>query len=62
MLDKSEKALLKSLGEIWNQFIELPDPHPSDYHEFAHHLHILKRHVLARAGRRALEHPEKDSP
>lgn len=49
-----EINVLELLREAWHEFQKLPDPHPSDHAEFAQHLHILQRQVLAREGRRSL--------
>jgi len=56
MLTEEEKEVIKLLGEVWNKFLALPDPHPSDDEEFCHYIHILQRHVMVRPTRR--NHPE----
>lgn len=54
-LNAKEIAITELLGRCYNMFCELHDQHPSDHEEFAHHVHILQRHVMARLARK--EHP-----
>jgi hypothetical protein len=51
-----ERTLIETLGKCYNSFLKLDSPHPNDAEEFAHHIHILQRQVMARLARR--EHPD----
>jgi hypothetical protein len=51
-LTTEEKAIIEKLADAFNYFVELENKHPSDVGEFAHHIHILQRHVMARLARR----------
>jgi hypothetical protein len=55
-LTPDEKAIIDKLADAFNTFYMLENKHPSDVGEFAHHIHILQRHVMARLARRT--HPE----
>lgn len=58
MLEEKEIEVLHLLTQAWNEFSNLSEHHPSDLEEFAHHLHVLQRQILARAGRRYLKETE----
>ena len=59
-LTQAEKSLIEKLGNCYNDFIGIlkveGTEHPSDRQEFAEHIHILQRHVMARLAR--IKHPE----
>lgn len=55
-LTRAEMAVVDRLSEAMSLFADLPEMHPSDRGEFAHHVHILQRAVMCRSARRA--HPE----
>jgi hypothetical protein len=55
-LTEHETEIIETLGRAFNTFVVLPDQRPGDAVEFAHHIHILQRHVMARLARRL--HPE----
>jgi hypothetical protein len=55
-LTMSERNLIQSLGNCYNSFCSLDNHHPNDTEEFARHIHVLQRQVMARLARR--EHPE----
>ncbi len=52
----NEREIIDHLAHAFNKFVELPSRHPSDAEDFARHIHILQRHVMARLPRRI--HPE----
>jgi len=54
--EKKEKEVLRHLVNAWNDFIELPEMHPSDKEEFQHCLHQLQYLIGIREIRRL--HPE----
>ena len=54
-LNAKEIAITELLGRCYDMFRELHDHHPCDHAEFAQHIHILQRQVMARLARR--EHP-----
>ena len=51
-----ERTLIQALGNCYNTFVGFDNPHPNDAAEFAQHIHVLQRQVMARLARR--EHPE----
>jgi len=51
-----EKLIIKNLATCYNDFAQLDHSHPSDNAEFAEHIHILQRQIMARLARRA--HPD----
>ena len=51
-----ERTLIQALGNCYNTFVGFDNPHPNDADEFAQHIHVLQRQVMARLARR--EHPE----
>jgi hypothetical protein len=56
VMTPEELAIIDKLADVFNDFCNLENKHPSDVGEFAHHIHILQRHVMARLARRT--HPE----
>ena len=56
-MNEQELQLIEKLGECFTEFVKLPyNTHPTDHTEFCQHVHILQRHVMARAAQRL--HPE----
>lgn len=55
-LTTRETVVIEKLADAFNEFCQLDRKHPSDLQEFAHHIHVLQRHVMARLARRT--HPE----
>ena len=55
-LTMNEKKIIIDLGNCFKQFLALDEHHPNDPEDFASHIHILQRQVMARLARR--EHPE----
>jgi hypothetical protein len=51
-----EITVVEKLADAFNAFVALSNSHPNDRDEFAHHIHILQRQVMARLARRA--HPD----
>ena len=48
--------MAKLAGQVYLKFKQLPQAHPADLGEMAHHVHAIGRIVFARAAIRA--HPE----
>ena len=48
MLSKQEKQVLDVLAAAWNQFLLLPEIHPSDRPEFLFSIHQAQNIVLSR--------------
>ena len=55
-LTPGEIEVAKLAGQVYLKFKQLPQAHPADLGEMAHHVHAIGRIVLARAAIRA--HPE----
>lgn len=55
MLTHEEKKVVEMLGEVWNNYCELPEEHVNEKDEFFSAIHICQRTVLARAGRRDMK-------
>jgi hypothetical protein len=51
-----EIEIISLLANVYNKFNALQNKHPSDSDEFAHHIHILQRHIMARLAKRC--HPD----
>jgi len=56
VLSKAELSVLNHLVSAYNEFADLPDHRADDATEFAQHIHVLQRHVMARLARRM--HPD----
>jgi hypothetical protein len=54
-INTDEIQILDALGSVWNDFIALPEAHPSDQGEFAQAIHAAQNIVLARVGLRAMD-------
>lgn len=52
---EKEFELVKGLGEIWNDFLELEVGHPMERTEFCSGIHFLQDKLLARVGVRLME-------
>ncbi len=52
MLTRHEQILVEKLGEIWNEYCELPEEHINEKEEFFSAIHVCQRTILARSGRR----------
>lgn len=50
-----EKKVLELTKDVWNTFLELPEQHEDDEHDFRFHIHALQNIVLAREGVRAMD-------
>ena len=55
-LTAEEIEVAKLAGQVYLRFKQLPQAHPADLGEMAHHVHAIGRIVFARAAIRA--HPE----
>ncbi len=53
-MTEQENRIVDLLGEVWNQFLNLPVEHESDVREFQYGIHILQRQVMCRPARREL--------
>jgi hypothetical protein len=49
-MTEKEVKIMQDLGECWNQFLSLPEKHPSDKQDFMFHIHALQNIILARVG------------
>lgn len=63
-MTEQENQLVESLGNCWNQFLQLPELHPCDNQEFMVHIHALQNMVFARDGFRQYcsKQPSKQPP
>jgi hypothetical protein len=52
---KQELSVLSLLAQAWNAFVELPEEHSADRHEFMHAIHAAQNIVFARIGKRNVE-------
>lgn len=49
-----EQQIVNKIGDVWNDFLQLPSEHYDDLFEFRIAIHALQEKVLARSGRRAM--------
>ncbi|MCQ2994031.1 hypothetical protein NLO95_07870 [Pseudomonas syringae] len=49
-----EAFVVGLLAGIWNEYLKLPEEHPTERQEFCSAIHACQDKVLARAGRRAI--------
>lgn len=48
LLTDEEYQIVSILGDVWNKFLQLPELHPCDNHEFMHAIHAAQCIVLSR--------------
>lgn len=53
-ITEAESALVRALGEVWNDFLKLPQEHPMDRTEFCSAIHQCQEKILSRTARRQL--------
>lgn len=49
-----EAFVVGLLAGLWNEYLKLPEEHPTERQEFCLAIHACQDKVLARAGRRAI--------
>ncbi|ENB4713742.1 TPA: hypothetical protein ACJHGT_004539 [Yersinia enterocolitica] len=50
----AEHQLAQMLGDVWNQYLQLPVEHPTEHDEFFLLIHACQRIILARPAIRGL--------
>lgn len=53
MTTEAEKNVLTHLASAWNEFVKLPENHPSEREEFMHAIHAAQDILAVRVARRA---------
>jgi hypothetical protein len=56
MLTVKELHVVELLGDVYNEFMMLPEIHPDDINEFGNGLHVLQNIVMSRSAVRC--HPD----
>jgi hypothetical protein len=54
ILSDAERALLRTIAVVWEEFLALPHDDPDEIREARRTLHELQDKILARAARRTL--------
>lgn len=54
-LTEQEARVARLLGDLWNEYLQLPVEHPMEREEFCKAVHVCQDIVLSRCGRRALQ-------
>ena len=54
-LTPDEHRVLELLAAAWNEFIKLPEEHPSDISEFIFGIHMAQNLILKRPALRSME-------
>lgn len=57
-LTNEELKLVNQLGEIWNEFLALPEETRNERENFMDAIHACQRLILVRVGRRSLKELE----
>lgn len=53
MMTDQEKKLIWLTAELWNEFLSLPDRHPSDAQEMERDIHNIQNRIMARVAVRS---------
>jgi len=53
-----EFHLVRKLGEVFDEFVSMPQEAPSEHKDFQDAIHLCQRLILARGGRRSLRNME----
>ncbi|EPZ8126036.1 hypothetical protein ACXV6R_003933 [Yersinia enterocolitica] len=53
-LSAAEHRIAQMLGDVWNQYLQLPTEHPNERDEFCRAIHAGQALILARAAIRGL--------